>query len=99
MNKPNLYILSYDFGDFLKKLQGAFEEGYRLDYSTTATYPFTTMGQYMVSLPHKDNKKQEPTVVIPPKPSEPVKELSAEPVSVEDKVEQPVAKAKKTKAV
>ena len=61
----NLYILSYDLADFLKELQDAFEQNYRLDYTKVDHYPFGTMGQYSVTLVPAQGKvgKEVQTVV------------------------------------
>mgnify|MGYP001023969329 CR=1 FL=1 len=59
----NLKIHAYDFADMLQQLQEAVLQGYRLDYSNNATYPFATMGQYWVVLvPEANLTKTEKTV-------------------------------------
>lgn len=91
----NLKVFSYDFADFCKQLEQAVLDGYRLDFTTNAHYPFGMVGQYWaVLVPAADsNKKKEATQEVVVK----VDATEAKKV-VNDALEQVEATKKETEA-
>ena len=53
-----LKVVAYGFQDFIKDLEEAFEQGYRLDFESNENYPQQIGNYYSALLPLKGSEKK-----------------------------------------